>query len=227
MSLEGKVLLSRCGIPYLRRAIITSGDDIFTLGRERDGEYLTFMSFEGECLSSLLCEFRARLLHNGAEQRLFERLLSLGRERGWLKVRGKQRTDSTHVVAAVRALNRLEGVGETLRHALNTLAEADPQWLGAHLPSEWIDRYAKRFASVRLPQGKEAREALALSIGEDGFPLARLAPTTEYPHSAQPPARNHGVAAGMDPEFCLCGGQTHLARHQGYAFCRPVHQLAS
>ena len=120
---------------------------------------------------SLLCEFRARLLQNGAEQRLFERLLSLGRERGWLKVRGKQRTDSTHVVAAVRALNRLEGVGETLRHALNTLAEADPQWLGAHLPSEWIDRYAKRFASVRLPQGKEAREALALAIGEDGFLL--------------------------------------------------------
>ena len=59
---------------------------------------------------SLLSEFRTRLLQNGAEQRLFETLLTLGRERGWLKARGKQRTDSTHVVAAVRALNRLECV---------------------------------------------------------------------------------------------------------------------
>lgn len=92
---------------------------------------------------SVLSEFRARLLHNGAEQRLFERLLTLGRERGWIKIRGKQRTDSTHVVAAVRALNRLECVGETLRDVLNTLAESAPDWLGAHLPSEWIDRYAK------------------------------------------------------------------------------------
>ena len=120
---------------------------------------------------SILSEFRARLLQNGAEQRLFETLLTLGRERGWLKARGKQRTDSTHVVAAVRALNRLECVGETLRHALNTLAEVAPEWLGPHLPSEWIDRYAKRFASVRLPQGKEAREALSLSFGADGFTL--------------------------------------------------------
>ena len=128
-----------------------------------------------------MCEFRARLLHNGAEQRLFERLLTLGRERGWLKVRGKQRTDSTHVLAAVRTLNRLEGVGETLRHTLNTLAEADPECLGARLPSEWIDRYAKRFASVRLPQGKEAREALALSIGEDGFLLLKWLQQTSTP----------------------------------------------
>jgi len=120
---------------------------------------------------SLLSEFRTRLLQNGAEQRLFETLLTLGRERGWLKARGKQRTDSTHVVAAVRALNRLECVGETLRHALNTLAEVAPDWLGARLPDAWIDRYGKRFASVRLPQGKEAREALALSIGGDGFAL--------------------------------------------------------
>ena len=74
-------------------------------------------------------------------------------------------------IAAVRALNRLECVGETLRHALNTLAEVAPDWLGARLPDEWIDRYGKRFARVRLPQGKEAREALALSIGTDGFAL--------------------------------------------------------
>ena len=50
-------------------------------------------------------------------------------ERGWLKQRGKQRTDSTHVLAAIRTLNRLECVGETLRAALNALATVAPEWL--------------------------------------------------------------------------------------------------
>ena len=122
---------------------------------------------------SVLSEFRTRLLQNTAENRLFDRLLALARERGWLKAGGKQRTDSTHVLAAVRALNRLELVGETLRHALNTLAEAAPDWLGSLLPPEWIDRYGRRFASVRLPQGKEARENRALLMGSDGFALLK------------------------------------------------------
>jgi len=62
-------------------------------------------------------EFRGRLLTNQAERRLFEKMLSQFRERGWVKERGKQRTDSTHVRASIRAVNRLECVGETMRHA--------------------------------------------------------------------------------------------------------------
>ena len=71
---------------------------------------------------SVLCEFRTRLITGGAEQQLLDTLLKQFKERGWLKERGKQRTDSTHVLAAIRNLNRLEGVGETLRAALNDLA---------------------------------------------------------------------------------------------------------
>src|SRR5438034_5934118 len=56
--------------------------------------------------ASVLCEFRARLLSGGAEQRLLDRLLVLCRERGLLGARGRQRTDSTHVLAAIRTLNR-------------------------------------------------------------------------------------------------------------------------
>jgi transposase len=65
---------------------------------------------------SVLSEFRSRLLAHGAERRLFDRLLTQFRERGWIKARGKQRTDSTHVLAAIRTLRRLECVGETMRH---------------------------------------------------------------------------------------------------------------
>ena len=66
---------------------------------------------------SVLCEFRSRLLANGAERRLFDLLLAHFGERGWIKARGKQRTDSTHVLAAIRTIRRLECVGETMRHA--------------------------------------------------------------------------------------------------------------
>jgi transposase len=56
--------------------------------------------------SSVLSEFRTRLLTGRAEAMLLETLRTHFREQGLLKARGKQRTDSTHVLAAVRALNR-------------------------------------------------------------------------------------------------------------------------
>src|SRR5262245_32315556 len=76
--------------------------------------------------STVLSEFRSRLAAGAAEQRLLDAFLEACRERQWLKVRGRQRTDATHVLARVRAINRLEGIGETLRAALNTLAVVPP-----------------------------------------------------------------------------------------------------
>src|SRR5438876_6755547 len=55
--------------------------------------------------ASVLSEFRARLATGAAERLLLDTLLACCRERGWLKARGRQRTDSTHVLAAIRALN--------------------------------------------------------------------------------------------------------------------------
>ena len=80
---------------------------------------------------SVLCEFRARLIAGRLEQALLDAMLAQLRERGLLKARGRQRTDSIHVLAAVRAVNRLESVGETLRAALNALATVAPDWLGS------------------------------------------------------------------------------------------------
>ena len=114
--------------------------------------------------ASVLCEFRARLVSGQAEARLFERLLDLFKERGWVKARGKQRTDSTHVLAAIRVLGRLEQAGETLRHALNVLAEAAPDWLLSHVPPDWFDRYARRFEEARLPSKKTEQQQMAVVI---------------------------------------------------------------
>jgi transposase len=98
-------------------------------------------------------------------------MLTLFREQKFLKAKGRQRTDSTHVLAAIQTLNRLECVGETLRHALNVLATAAPNWLQSWFPAVWSDRYSRRFADYRLPPERPARYALAEQIGTDGHHL--------------------------------------------------------
>jgi transposase len=120
---------------------------------------------------STLSEFRARLLDGDAAHRLLAALLAHCKERGVLKARGRQRTDATHVLAAIRVLNRVECVGEAMRHALNTLAVAAPLWLRGRAAAEWTDRYAHRVEGYRLPSGQAEREALALAIRADDFRL--------------------------------------------------------
>lgn len=120
---------------------------------------------------TVLSEFRGRLVEGGAEHLLLDVLLGRARRLGLLKGRGRQRTDSTHVLAAVRALNRLALVREALRHALDVLATAAPDWLRAHAQSEWAERYRRRSDEDWLPKGQEARRALADEIGADGMAL--------------------------------------------------------
>lgn len=129
--------------------------------------------------ASVLCEFRARLVKGAAGPVLLEAMLSRLKERGLLKVRGQQRTDSTHVLAAIRTLNRLESVGETLRAALNGVATVAPDWLTGVAAPEWFERYAIRVEEYRLPKGEVARTALGEQIGTDGHALlaAIYAPT--------------------------------------------------
>jgi transposase len=76
--------------------------------------------------STVLSEFRTRLIHGRAEQHLLDAWLERCQERKLLRAHGRQRTDSTHVLGALRALNRVACVAETMRHALNTLAVVDP-----------------------------------------------------------------------------------------------------
>ncbi len=120
---------------------------------------------------SVLSEFRSRLIEGGLEETVLTTLLELCRKRGWLKERGKQRTDSTHIEAAIRTMNRIECVGETLRAALNVLAAVVPDWLRAHVPQEWYERYAMRIEEFRLPKGEAKRQALVAQIGQDGWQL--------------------------------------------------------
>jgi transposase len=121
--------------------------------------------------SSVLSKFRARLIAGATEMKLLDTILEQFKAHGLLKPRGKQRTDSTHVLAAIRTPNRLESVGETLRAALNAVATVAPEWLREQAAHERFDRYSTRIEESRLPKGQAAREQYAELIGADGSHL--------------------------------------------------------
>jgi transposase len=120
---------------------------------------------------SVLSEFRARLIAGGREHQLLETMLERFSALGLVKARGQQRTDSTHVLAAVRNLGRLENIGETLRAALNRVAEVAPDWLAGLIDAEWFERYGRRVEDYRLPTSSTRIHALAQAIGADGHKL--------------------------------------------------------
>jgi transposase len=138
---------------------------------------------------SVLSEFRDRVVAGDPDALVLEPLLARCQDLGLLTSGGRQRTDSTHVVAAIRTLNRLEVVGETMRHALNDLARAAPAWLRAHCPSIWVDRYGPRIQESRLAKDEKERDLLIAEIGQDGeFLLALLARTDAPEDLAAHPA---------------------------------------
>jgi transposase len=128
---------------------------------------LTAPGFEAAVLS----EVRPRLLTGPAALLLCETMWTLCRAQRRRKATGRQRTDSTQVVAAIQPRNRLECVGATLRQALTVLATAAPDWRQAWGPAAWCERYSRRFAAYRRPPERPARYALAEHLGTDGHHL--------------------------------------------------------
>jgi transposase len=98
---------------------------------------------------TVLTEFRTRLIEHQAEHRLFDLLIAKLNEQGYLKKRGIQRTDSTHVLAAVHRYHRVELLPETLRAALNELATQNSAWLHQWVPVDWFKRYERRIEEWR------------------------------------------------------------------------------
>lgn len=147
-----------------------------------DWKYLLGLPLEDAGFdASVLSDFRTRLVTAGQEDLLLDRLLAVLVTQGLVRAGGRQRTDSTRVLMAVRTLNRLELVGETMRHALNTLAVEAPRWVMTHSEPAWVERYGPRLAAARLPTSQAKRDALAQQIGQDGFTLLAALDAPETP----------------------------------------------
>lgn len=130
---------------------------------------------------TVLSEFRSRLVEGHAERRLLDLLLERCREGEWLKAHGRQRTDSTHVLAKVRALNRTLCVAQTMVYVLNVLSEVAPAWVRAHVPAEWVERYGERLEHEHLPKEEQERKAYANQVGADGWMLLAALEASDTP----------------------------------------------
>jgi transposase len=158
---------------------------------------------------SVLSEFRQRLVTGSAERRLLDKLLEQCASRGLLGGKKKQRTDSTHVLAAIRSLTLLELVGETMRRTLDDVARVAPQWLQAQMQPEWVKRYGRRFDSYRLPKSQEKRLELAVTIGEDGYRLLRAIWQQAAPSEVRSLPMLDILRRIWVQQFYWCDGQVH------------------
>lgn len=156
---------------------------------------------------SLLSAFRTRLVEEQAETLLLDRLLEVCKRQGWLKEGGKQRTDSTHVLARVRSLSNLECVGETLRAALDDLAALAPDWLVQQISSDWFERYSHRVENYRLPKAENQRTALAQQIGADGLHLLAVLQQADAPAELSDVASVQRLREVWQQYYDLSGGK--------------------
>ena len=131
---------------------------------------------------SVLAEFRAKVAEAGLELAVLDALLERLAADGLIKAGGKQRTDSTRVIAAVAALNRLELAGESVRAALEALAAAHPGWLAQRIcVPDFARRYGTPMTSWRPPPSQAKRDELAIAYARDGYALLEAACDSSAP----------------------------------------------
>jgi transposase len=137
-----------------------------------DWKYCLGLALDDEGFDfSVLSEFRARLVAGDLERAVLDLLLDRLKGLGLVRAGGRQRTDSTHVLAAIRGMNRLELAGETVRAALEALAAAVPGWLAGVIDASWQQVHGQRTGNLRLPASETARSKLAEQYGRDGYHL--------------------------------------------------------
>ena len=157
---------------------------------------------------TVLCEFRGRLLEDGAERSLLDLLLERFKGLGILKAKGQQRTDSTAVLSAVRGLNRLALVRETMKHTLESLAVVVPDWLRVQANPQWVERYQRHFPDD-LPKGKEGQQILAETIGKDGDDLLQCLYSSDAPEWLKEITAVEVLRQVWVQNYCQVGKEVH------------------
>jgi transposase len=118
------------------------------------------------------------------------------------------------MLGALRVLNRIERLAETLRAALNALATVAPEWVRTWVPSEWYERYGRRIEEYRLPKGQAARAEYVAHVGADGHALLTTLAAEDIPEQARHLA---------EVEVLRCIWQQHLVADSAgrWQLCDP------
>ena len=117
---------------------------------------------------SVLADFRDRLTESDRADHLLDLVLARLKESGLVRERTTQRTDSTHVLAAVRDLTRLELITEAVRAALEEVAGTSPHLLDELVDEDWARRYGRPVRPGKNPTKPQTR---ILATGNDAVRL--------------------------------------------------------
>ena len=176
---------------------------------------------------SVLSEFRQRLLEQEAENLLLDQVLEQCEAAGLLKGQSKQRTDSTRVLAKIRSLNRVELAGETLRRALDDIAQIAPDWLKDHIKKEWGKRYGSPVDTHAIRKSKAKLEKLAQAIGEDGHYLLAAIYQKDTPAKIQSLFSVEVLRQVWVQQYYLEDGQSYWRQKDDYGFPTSGKMIAS
>ncbi len=163
-----------------------------------DWKYALHLSLDDPgFVATNLSHFRTRLLAHEAEYRSFDALVQKLVGLGFIRRRGKQRTDSTHILGLVAKLSRLELIWETLRVALGGLKQADEGWLKQHLPEALVQEYLVKHSGYRLSAAETA--AALRQAGADGWWL--LQQLEHAPAAVQALAEIHTLRTVWEQQY--------------------------
>jgi transposase len=112
-----------------------------------------------------LCNFRKRLVAHGGESLIFERLLAYLRKRGLVQAGGRQRTDATHILGAVKQMSDVEVMREAVRMALSALVSSDALWVMRYIPASFTQNYERTISNYRM--SKQELERFIQQTGEE------------------------------------------------------------
>jgi transposase/IS5 family transposase len=208
---------------------LTDREAVMQLAVRNDWKYLLGLPGGAPAFDhTVLSEFRGRAAKHGLDKAVLDALVARLVQDGLLKPGGRQRTDSTHVLAAVRELHVFELVAESVRAALEALAVACPRWLAARFcVSDWTARYGARTGSWSAPRSRKEQDELAVAHARDGYALTAAC----YEDSAPPFARDldavQVLRTVLIQNFCATrdesGREVISRREPGTAGIPPAH----
>lgn len=121
---------------------------------------------------STLCYFRKRLKENNKMCLIFDKIINLAQENGFIKKRSRQRIDATHIISHVNRISTTDLLFRTVKCVVEEIEKQDREYYEQEIPEYIKERYSQRFSSFGMSKDKRADKQA--EIVEDGLYLKAL-----------------------------------------------------
>jgi len=121
---------------------------------------------------STLCRFRKRLIKHEKMSLIFDKILDICKEKGFIQERSKQRIDATHVVKHINRISTTDLLFRAVKALVIEIEEKAKEFYENKISEDLKERYSKTFSSFGL--SKVTRSDKQAEIVEDGLKLKLL-----------------------------------------------------